>query len=486
MWARTGCRSLCSSRVFARSYAVTTTHGAYHQRVSVTRIVTRPCPLSSPVVWYRQQKVRHKVVFLDVVHAAKERKGLKTRHLYPPQDLYDKLAKLSGAVVIGSCRIGGTREVDLDLLREKTVTAWAVRQTDNGVGGCRHKNPAGSICYPSGVRSVSEVLLEPGADNGGGSSDVSTSWGGSNSAQTSRRSVVTDDDLCASSKIFGSRRRSSSGRDDGDSSSNDRISDGIDRQDRKMYDKPNADTCGPQSIGNAHKYGDGGDRIKGRCNAAAGVDPQPMIAGVDGYEINGMARWTDWKRNLSDIASLAGVRVATDGDGSGTLKRLGRVLSREDATRACTPTYERAVYGEDSSIFGRAVRDALSGECIEEGFGTTRLLMVHLFSFIVRKLDLLKESTPRAKVTEEGPRDDSDDCTEFRREGAAAMVETAKAPVRGGYGLWWMKLRGETNTREGRSKESEAMQVRKYVLRTGTFGERFAEASCTLLNAAFD
>lgn len=388
-------------------------------------------------------------MFLDVVHAAKERRGFKTRHLYPPQDLYEKMARLSGAVVIGSCRIGGTREVDLDLLREKAIAAWAVGQTDNGVRCCRQTNP---------VSSDSEVLLGPGADNGGGSLDMSTSWGGNNSDQSSRRSMVTDDDLWESS---GSRRRSSSDRDDGGSGSSDRISDGMDRQYRKMYNKPNADTRGPQSIGNGHKHGDDGYRINEGHIADAGRDQQPMIAAVDGYEIKGMARWTDWTRSLSGIGSLAGMGVSADGDGSGTLERLERVLSRDDATRACTPTHERAIYGEDSSIFGRAVRDALSGECIEEGFGTTRMLMVHLFSFIVRKLDSLRESTPRADTIEEGPRDDPDGYTEFRREGTAATVEAAKAPVGGGHGVRWKELRGDTNTREGRSNESKAMQVRK-------------------------
>lgn len=217
------------------------------------------------------------------------------------------------------------------------------------------------------------------------------------------------------------------------------------------------------NLGNARKHGDDGDRIKGRRNAgrksAVGGDPQPIIAAVDGYRIKGMAQWTDWKRNVSGITSLAAVGIDADGGGGGTLERLERVLSRDDSTRACTPTYERAVYGEDSSIFGRVVRDALSGECIEEGFGTTRVLMVHLFSFIIRQLDSLKESTPRAKTTEEGPRDDPDDCTESPGEGAVAKVEATKALVGGGQGLWWRKLGSDTNTREGLSKEWEAMQV---------------------------
>lgn len=184
-------------------------------------------------------------MFLDVVHAAKERGGFKTRHLYPPQDLYEKMASLSGAVVIGSCRIGGTREVDLDLLREKAVAAWAVGHTNNVVGRCRDRNHGGRMSYTRGLGSDSGVLIEPGVDNGGDSSDAGTRWDDSNSAGSSRRSVVTDDDLCANSKISDGRSRSSGcngGRGGGGGSSSDRISDGTDRQGRKMSDERNTDS----------------------------------------------------------------------------------------------------------------------------------------------------------------------------------------------------------------------------------------------------
>ncbi|CBJ48320.1 hypothetical protein Esi_0002_0051 [Ectocarpus siliculosus] len=80
-------------------------------------------------------QLRHKVLFLDVVHTERKHEGFKTRHLYPPRNLYDSAAVLCGAVVVGSCRIGQTSEVDLDVLRGEAADFWAAVEPRHNRGG---------------------------------------------------------------------------------------------------------------------------------------------------------------------------------------------------------------------------------------------------------------------------------------------------------------------------------------------------------------
>lgn len=60
--------------------------------------------------------------------------------------------------------------------------------------------------------------------------------------------------------------------------------------------------------------------------------------------------------------------------------------------------YDRANYGESMSVFGRAVRDALKGQCIED-IKLSRVLAVHLYNFIRRECTPFEH--PRMSVAQE-------------------------------------------------------------------------------------
>lgn len=74
-------------------------------------------------------------MILDVIHTSRPEGDFKTRHLYPPRDLYHRVAKLCNAMVIGSCRIGDEAVVDLASLEHDDFAAQRGRRSVNS-GQC--------------------------------------------------------------------------------------------------------------------------------------------------------------------------------------------------------------------------------------------------------------------------------------------------------------------------------------------------------------
>ncbi|CAN0564636.1 unnamed protein product, partial [Ectocarpus sp. 12 AP-2014] len=124
-------------------------------------------------------QLRHKVLFLDVVHTEREHEGFKTRHLYPPRNLYDSAAVLCGAVVVGSCRIGQTSEVDLDVLRREAADFWAaVERRHNGGGKNKARGGVGDSETDSATSSGRSSCGSSGSGSHCSSSDSEGSTSG--------------------------------------------------------------------------------------------------------------------------------------------------------------------------------------------------------------------------------------------------------------------------------------------------------------------
>ncbi|CAM9743982.1 unnamed protein product, partial [Ectocarpus fasciculatus] len=130
-------------------------------------------------------QLRHKVLFLDVVHTERELEGFKTRHLYPPRTLYDSAAALCGAVVVGSCRIGQTSEVDLDVLRKETTDFWAaVERRHNGRGKNKARGGVGDSETDSATCSGRSSCGSSGSGSDSSSSDSEGSTSGTTTTTT--------------------------------------------------------------------------------------------------------------------------------------------------------------------------------------------------------------------------------------------------------------------------------------------------------------
>lgn len=338
----------------------------------------------------KKKKVRHKVLFLDVVHTKREHAGFKTRHLYPPRNLYDSAAALCGAVVVGSCRIGKTSEVDLDMLRKETTKYWDAcarersgggkkrekkRVIDSDTGSATSSGRSNSGSSSSGSeRSISssdsDEITSNGDDDDDGStdedsaSDSSTSGDGSSDASRSESSGSGGPDSARSSRSSGNGdgnvREVGSG--DGDSSDGGARGNRDPRAKRKetnIHDgeyRSRRENRVPQSPGSATS--DDVKRDKGGGGGSGGGG-------------GGDAR-------KAANASKTGL---ASGDGASVVKVQ---QYEQGATRQCPAIYDRANYEETMSVFGRAVRDALKGRCVES-IRVPRVLVVHLYNFILRE-----------------------------------------------------------------------------------------------------
>lgn len=337
------------------------------------------------------------MLFLDVVHTAREVGSFKTRHLYPPPNFYDRAANLAGAVVVGSCRIGATNEVDQDVLRREAADIWDAqaregdgggdeggkgRRGDSGGGGDNHSRATGSDSRSS--------------ESGSGSDNTS---GGSITSDESTRG----DDFGSTGDEDGSDNSDVTDASSSNSSKDRSIDNSASRREEDVSDKGIGN--GRAESGNSSGTGSGPrDRDRRRQRRSGnGI-------GIDGDTRRKSQRGQASKRSLVRGHSgrlRSGSRVRRGKNEAGTARppsssRLFRQLSgglgekspgdfgdgsgdgSEQATRPCAPVYDRAIYEEKMSVFGRAVRNALGGECTEKGH-VHRVLLVDLFKFIRRE-----------------------------------------------------------------------------------------------------
>ena len=318
-------------------------------------------------------------MFFDVVHTAKEWRGFKARHLYPSRELYDNAARLSGAVVIGSCRIGGTREVNLEILRKMTETVWAIEDPTNGGGG---SHAGGRVSTGDNADGSSIVSFKLCGDDKAGSTDANASWNGNGS------------NLGSTNEVFGSCRTSDRGA---------------------RVHQP--EDSGRQSGFECDRFSNDG-KLGG--SSASRKNPRIVIAVMDDDDTKDNARGCDRRQRSFGIAlkDVAGGREVS--------------LCQDDAMQACEPVYDRAVYGEEKSVFGRAVRDALGGECIVSSGTASRVLIVHLYSFIVQRLDSFERLSLRRTGSKEWPGDGPNQRAGSREKKAAAEGMLKQAS-------WWWR-----------------------------------------------
>lgn len=339
-----------------------------------------PRALSKPV---GLEKLRHKVVFLDVVHAEREHGGFKTRHLYPPRDLYDTAAALCGAVVVGSCRIGRTSEINLEKLRREATDFWdATERRRNGGGGAKGKRRL--------IDSDADSATGSGRSSGGhgGSGNESSSGGSGSSSSDSEGSTSSgdgdDDNLTdeESNSDAGSSSGSSSSNSSGSKSSRSRG--GESAESSRSSGKEGSSQR--KLVGEDCRSDGGARRSRVRRGTKRGKSRQvPQSPGNEARNSGGgnSIPATSWKSALAPGSSSSVVN--------------GQRSEKGD-TKACTAVYDRANYEETMSVFGRAVRDALKGQCIEN-IKLSRVLAVHLYNFIRRECAPFEH--PRMSVVEE-------------------------------------------------------------------------------------
>ena len=319
-------------------------------------------------------------MFFDVVHTAKDWRGFKARNLYPSRELYDNAARLSGAVVIGSCRIGGTREVNLEILRKTTETIWAIEDPTNGGGGSHAGGRVSTGDNAGGSSIVSFKLCDD--DKAGSTDDANASWNGNGSS------------LGNTNEVFGSCRTSDSGA---------RVHQPEDSGRQRGFE------CG--------RFSNDG-KLAG--SSASRKNPRIVIAVMDDDDTKDNTQGCDRRQRSfgNALKDVAGGREVS--------------LCQDDTMRACEPVYDRAVYGEEKSVFGRAVRDALGGECIASSGTASPVLIVHLYNFIVQRLDSFERLSPRRTGSKEWRGDGPNQRAGFRKKKAAAEGMLKQAS-------WWWR-----------------------------------------------
>ncbi|CAM9298189.1 unnamed protein product [Ectocarpus sp. 13 AM-2016] len=328
-------------------------------------------------------QLRHKVLFLDVVHTKREHEGFKTRHLYPPRNLYDSAAVLCGAVVVGSCRIGQTSEVDLDVLRREAADFWAAVERRHNGGG---KNKARGGVDDSETDSATSS----------GRSSCGSSGSGSN---------------CSSSDSEGS----TSGDDDGDDHGSD------DSTDQESGSESGKSSDGSSDGSGSKSSGTGGNRSAGSSTSSGNGGRRNQRSyrnggGSSDEDVRNTFRDNKRDRRRPRLAKKTSGRgkgvprspdsLASGNNGGGTSSKSGTARKGALASgggsgggmRACAAVYDRANYEEIMSVFGRAVRDGLKGQCVENT-KLSRVLVVHLYDFIRREFSPFAH--PRLSVARE-------------------------------------------------------------------------------------
>lgn len=286
------------------------------------------------------------------------------------------MARLSDAVVIGSCRTGGTSAVDLNTLRRAAEAIWDT--IDGSDSGSDSDSDSGS----NNESSDSERTGSQGKDSSGDDSSVIRSNGSKSDS---------DQDEA---------RNRSSGRMNGDGRGSDFKSNGS-GMDSRRRGKDAGDETRPAA---------------GTLKASSG-QKGPAYAGV---KSRGKLHAKDEKGgNFSKVDRLRGTSVAIkqalrrsngggsdSGEGGGAARRHTGVTARRGTTsvqceknRASTPVYDRAIYEETSSVFGRVFRDALSGECIQEGHHK-RILIADLYGFLRRHFQPFERPRDEVDVAE--------------------------------------------------------------------------------------
>ena len=373
-----------------------------------------------------RQKVRHKVLFLDVAHTQREVGGFKTRHLYPPKDLYDNLANRCGAVVVGSCRIGGTNEIDLGMLRKKSAGFWdAFGKSDN------RKKKRGAAADSDTASATSSSGNSDGSGSGHRNGSSSEGTVGDTSEDGDDGLVNSDSESHSESDSSGHSGASATGNSSSSSSSSkggeDSAGSGTGGSSGSQTQQSRDGSADGESLGgdSTSQHGERDDKGERSSRRRKGGRPRPSrvklsrtISGRteqrSGGGGGGLMRWSSGVHTRKPFISSGsggngGSGGGGGGDGNAALKQNAKKFPRKRErqpeehgfARACASVSERAIYEDNMSVFGRTVRDALSGECTEN-VHLPRVLVVDVYSFVRREFLPYGRPRPSAKTIEEG------------------------------------------------------------------------------------
>ncbi|CAM9207530.1 unnamed protein product, partial [Hapterophycus canaliculatus] len=301
-------------------------------------------------------------------------------------NLYDSVAALCGAVVVGSCRIGRMSEVNLEMLRKEAGNFWDGSERRKNRRKKKNADNRASESDTDHATSSGRSSCSRGGGSESSSSNSSSSSGGGSSSSDPDRSTAS-----------GSDHYDGDGTDEESSSDGRSISSGSENNgsegeasvgsSRSGCSDGRDDRGDQRDVGGGGRIRDGdalesrnrrgskrgktrlGEQNGGRQGKAADVSPA-KVAGDGGRGSSDLTPGPVWK---STIAS-----------GGGSSVTQGQQYEK-GATRACAAAYDRANYEETMSVFGRAVCDALRGQCVEN-IKLSRVLVVHLYNFIRHEL----------------------------------------------------------------------------------------------------
>lgn len=357
-------------------------------------------------------QIRHKVMVFDVVHTEKEHGGFKTRHLYPPKDFYSRAAQLCGAVIIGSCRVGQTREVALGILRKEAAAVWDTGEKRKEIYGA---DASSDIEDGSSGRQSSD------SDSNGDSSNSGSSDEGETSDSVSESVTNT-------SRTSDNRRAGSSGASENDGS----LVDSFRRQ------------CKDNDENGRQKKG-GGQTREGEMDEGGRTVEKAALRSAHGS-----------RGDVGDgDGGGSGGKIEGDREPQGLLSTQRGSDAIYGLNKACAPMFDVAIYEEKMSMFGRVLRNALSGECIKEGHHD-RILIADLYTFLRREFQTYEQ--PRERSVEPGPelnKAEKREAAKKERESQAKLGAKARAE----------KAREEKEAariREQEKAELKRTQVRNY------------------------
>lgn len=369
-------------------------------------------------------------MFLDVVHTEKEHGSFKKRFLYPPRDLYDRLAQLCKSVVVGSCRIGGATELDFESIKNEAATAQGVVDEGKMFGDADRR---GSTCGISGSGSGRRRNMQDGRR--GSYLDHSRDC---RSDVDQGRDMIGDgasnegDNDCEDSSGGGG----GGGGERSNSHRGGRYNEKAARRAAYHFDKE-------AIYGHIHR------RVRGAADsnpsrrhslisgkrALVGIGtryPRGISIDVRAFKKNKDApsrrrgQAIALQQNRDDFTRRGkGKRDKSVIEDPATLLETRGEKSQLQGTAPCIPSYERASYEDNHSVFGRILRDALAGKCLQKGHHR-RISILDIYEFMRREFQRFQ----RAGESPAPGFQNADDSLTHRRTDQNSSNASTKGPVR--------------------------------------------------------
>lgn len=400
--------------------------------------------------------------------------GFKTRHLHPPRGLYESAASLCDAVVIGSCRIGGTTELELSRLRKDLANVCDIKRQEkrslatnsgdegNGKGGS--DTGSASTCSSSSSGNWSTDGSSSSSSSKAGRQHSRDDNTDSKSDSGDDSTGDDDDDSVAGSgcgHVSGGSGNSGASDDGSDTSGGGHVDSGRNIMTIGRHKKGRSGTNAGETYNSfrrrardTKRWGaDGGAReasTKGEqkpLGTAKRKKRPRTIIGDKARAIGGDENRNSEKGNSEPFGVphrtsrvLGNMKGLAGWSGKDPRRREDGLCYPPSVIRACDAAYDRAIYEKNGSVFGRTIRDALRGQCIED-VDHPRVTMVHLYSFVRR--EFLPFERPRSRRTNGRIQSASAD----RKSGGGDKIELAASDTRTAIEGDTVQIAGARNAR---------------------------------------